>query len=157
MRGVSELRSSLGKTQLMLDADRFMHPGRITPKVLPISDYDLPNGAINEEQTNTRKGARVAAALPVIGRVGPEWTEADESSESSARRRSGGTGTFRQHVLIFRGLADPQAIWLFSSLWECSLPQCRAGRGLPPPPHSIRSARADPSRSRFVSRDFAPA
>ncbi len=66
MRGVSELRSSLGNTQLMLDADRFMHPGRITLKVLPISDYDLANGAINEEQTNTRKGARVAAALPVI-------------------------------------------------------------------------------------------
>ncbi len=66
MRGARKSSSSLGKTQMMLDTDRFMHPGRITPKVLPISDYDLANGAINEEQTNTRKGARFAAARPAI-------------------------------------------------------------------------------------------
>ena len=64
MKGARESRSSLGKTQMMLDADRFMHPGRITLKVLPISDYDLADRAIDEERTNTRKGARVAAALP---------------------------------------------------------------------------------------------
>ncbi len=55
MRGVPESRSRLAKTQMMLDADRFMHPGRITPKVLPISDYDLapvPGGTAVE---NPRK------------------------------------------------------------------------------------------------------
>ena len=65
MRGARESRLTPGKTKMMLDADRFMHPGRITPKVLPMADYDLADGAINEEQTNTRKGARVAAAPPV--------------------------------------------------------------------------------------------
>ena len=55
MNGGRESRSSLGQTQMTLNADRFMHPGRITPKVLPISDYDQADGAINEERAKTRK------------------------------------------------------------------------------------------------------
>ena len=49
----------------MLDADRFMHPGRITPNLLPISDRDLADRAINEQRTKTEKAEHVAAELPV--------------------------------------------------------------------------------------------
>ena len=48
MRGARKSSSSLGKTQMMLDTERFMHPGRITPKLLPISDLDLSDRATNK-------------------------------------------------------------------------------------------------------------
>ena len=49
----------------MLDADRFMHPGRITPILLPISDRELTDRAINQQRKKTEKAERVEAELPV--------------------------------------------------------------------------------------------